>query len=221
VIAPFGSSSRTFCVIAIAAFAIVVPPNTIAQDAPAPPWWRKLQVPDSHIRSTLLQNVLATPVSTFDGRLPPIRLDDWLFATLAPRVEVLRTPLVDWDVTFCHAYADGPNPSIVTASGPELCAKGSIRVSAERNIHLVILVANAVRGARAWHPTPPAMRDVYIERMKELSPTDSFDVSDLGGLPDLLQVPFDQWPKVRFKTEIVWDPPKPLPGDTVRFSITK
>jgi len=168
----------------------------------------------------LLRSVLATPASTFDGKLPPIRLDDWLFVTLASRVEVLRSPMVDWSVTFCGGYARGRNPSIITASGPELCAKGSIRVSSERNVHLVVLVGDTVRGASGWRPTSPSLRDVYIERVKGLSPTDSLDVPELGGLLDLLQTPFDEWPKLDLKTEVVWDPPKPLPGDIVRFSIS-
>ena len=72
-----------------------------------------------------------------------------------------------------------------------------------------------------WRPTPPSLREVYIERVKErFTRLDSLDVPKLSGLTDLLQTPFEQWPKVDFESQITWDPPTPRPGDTVRVSIS-
>jgi hypothetical protein len=214
-------AGRTAIVIAIAAFVLWPAPSTIAQDARGLPWWTALPDPTPQAKATLLQNVQRMPVSSFDPKLPPISLDAWLFLELAPRVEILRSSFVEWHVEWCGGYAAGANPSVVTATGPELCAKGTVQVSAERNVQIVILVADAVRGALEWRPTPPSLREVYIERVKErFKLLDSLDVPQLSGLTDLLQTPFEQWPKVDFETQITWDPPMPLPGDTVRVSIS-
>lgn len=214
-------AGRTAIVIAIAAFVLGPAPSTIAQGARGLPWWTALRDPTPAAKATLLQNVQAIPASNFDPKLPPISIDAWLFLALAPRVEVLRSPFVEWHVEWCGGYAAGANPSVVTATGPELCAKGTVQVSTERNVQIVIVVADAVRGALDWRPTPPSLREVYIERVKErFKLLDSLDVPQLSGLTDLLQTPFEQWPKVDFETQITWDPPMPLPGDTVRVSIS-
>jgi len=86
---------------------------------------------------------------------------------LAHRVEVLRLRLVEWRVEFCGAYAAGANPSVVTATGPELCAKDTVEVSAERNVQIVILVADAVRGALDCGgrvERPPRSKDCDVRR---------------------------------------------------------
>ena len=214
-------AGRTALVIALAAFVLGAAPSTIAQDAPDAQWWSAVPYPTQKAQATWLQYVQGMAASSFDPKLPPIPLDAWLFVALAPRVEVLRSRLVEWRVDFCGPYAHGANPSVVTAAGPELCAKGTVQVSAERNIQIVILVAEAVPGALVWRPTPPSLREVYIERVKErFTRLDSLDVPELSGLTDLLQTPFEQWPTVDFESQITWDPPKPLPGDTVRVSIS-
>jgi hypothetical protein len=146
-------------------------------------------------------------------------LDTWLFVTLAPRVEVVRPRFVDWRVDFCGGYARGANPSIVSATGPELCAKGTVQFSAERSVQLVVNVANAVRDELTWRPMVPSLREVYIERMNELTRIDSLDVPKLSDLADMLQVPFGQWPPLDFDSEITWDPPTPVQGEDVRFSL--
>jgi hypothetical protein len=214
-------AGRTNSVIIIAAFVLAVAPATTAQDADDAPWWTALPYPSPQTQATLLQNVQGMPASSFDPKLPPISIDAWLFLTLAPHVEVVHSRFVEWRVEFCGAYARGLNPSIVTASGPELCAKGTVQVSTEKNVHVVILVADAVRGTLEWRLTSPSLREVYIERVKErFTRLDSLDVPELTGLTDLLQTPFDQWPKVDFESQITWDQPKPVPGDTVRVSIS-
>jgi hypothetical protein len=142
-----GLAGRAITVIATAVFVLAVAPGTTAQDARDPIWWTKLPYPSAQIQAALLENVQGMPASSFDAKLPPIPIDAWLFATLAPRVEDLGPRLVEWRVEFCGGYARGANPSIVTATGPELCAKGAVRVSPERTVRIVILVADAVRGA--------------------------------------------------------------------------
>ena len=204
-------SAFAACVIAIAAAAS-------AQDGPAP-WWSRLQVPNARVLAVLLDRVQHTPASAFDPGLPQVPLESWLFDALAWRAEVVRARFVDWSVSFCGGYAEGENPSIVTASGPELCAEGTVQFSGERSIHLVVKVADAVRDELTWRPIVPSLREIYIERMNGLSRIDSLDVPKIGDLPDMLQLPFDQWPQIDFDTTITWDPPKPLPGQSVRFSV--
>jgi hypothetical protein len=93
----FGLTGRAIIVIAIAVFVLAVAPGTTAQDARDPIWWTKLPYPTPQIQAALLQNVQGMPASSFDPKLPPIPLDAWLFATLAPR-EDLRSPFVEWRV---------------------------------------------------------------------------------------------------------------------------
>jgi hypothetical protein len=206
------TSAFAACVIAIAAAAS-------AQDEP--PWWSRLQVPNLQVQAALLNRVQQTPASAFDPALPHSPLESWLFDTLAWRAEVVRARerFVEWrSVFFCGGYAEGENPSIVTASGPELCATGTVQFSAERSIQLVVKVADAVRDELTWRPVVPSLREVYIERMNGLSRIDSLDVPKLGDLPDMLQLPFDQWPQLDFDVNVTCDPPKPAPGQSVNFS---
>jgi hypothetical protein len=96
-----------------------------------------------------------------------------------------------------------------------------VQVSADKNVHLVILVANAVRDVLEWRPTSPSLKEVYIEHVQErFTRLDSLDVPELSRLEDLLHTPFDQWPRVDFESQITWDPPMPSPGETVRVSIS-
>ncbi|MGH9140303.1 MAG: CARDB domain-containing protein [Vicinamibacterales bacterium] len=215
-------NGRTVLVIAVAAFVVAVAPRAMAQSARGgPPWWAALPIPSDEAQSVLLQNAQRVAASSFDPMLPPIPIDAWLFVTLAPRVEVLRSRLVEWRLDFCGGYARGANPPIVTATGPGLCAKARVEVSADRNLHLVFLVANAVRDPLEWVPASPALKEVYIERVEErFTQLDTLDVPELSGLVDLLQTPFDQWPRVDLESEITWDPPMPSPGETVRVSIS-
>lgn len=39
-------------------------------------------------------------------------------------------------------------------------------------------------------------------------------------MSQLRNTPFEQWPTVDLDTAIDWDPPTPLPGETVRFTIS-
>jgi hypothetical protein len=159
------------------------------------------------------------PASVFDPTLPAIPLDAWLWLTLAPAVEALRPQMVEWGLSFCldrHSAIPGP--------GPELCAEATVHVSPEKNVQIVIAVADAVRnvitGRLRWRRTQPSLRDVYIERLKGTARIDSLDVPTLGALPPLLNAPFAQWPTVDFESTITWDPSNPVPGETVRFTIT-
>jgi hypothetical protein len=218
VMAQRGSARRITWISALAACAITIAPGASAQDEGAP-WWSRLQVPGPRMQASLLERVQEAPASAFDSGLPPIPLETWLFVTLAPRAEVARARFVDWSVTFCGAYAPDANPSIVTASGPELCAMGTVQLSAERSVQLVVNVADAVRDELTWRPMVPSLREVYIERMNDLTRIDSLDVPKLSDLRDMLQLPFDQWPQLDFDTKITWDPPRPVPGQSVRFSL--
>src|SRR5580765_6123831 len=91
-------------------------------------------------------------------------------------------------------------------------------------VQIVIKVADAVRsgttGGLRWRPTQPSLRDLYIERLKGTARLDSLDVPTLGSLAQMLNIPFEQWPTMEFESTITWDPPTPVPGDTVRFNIT-
>ncbi len=214
-------AGRTVVVIAITVFVLAAAPSTLAQDSHNAPWWTGLPAPTPETKATLLRNVQGVAASSFDPKLPPHPIDAWVFAALASRVEVLRSRLVEWDVEFCGAYVRHANPTVGMAPGPELCAKGTVQVSAERHVQIVVLVAEAVRGSLEWRPTSPSLREVYIERVNDgFGRLDSLDVPELSGLADLLQTPFEQWPKVDFESQITWDPPMPLPGETVRVSIS-
>jgi hypothetical protein len=35
----------------------------------------------------------------------------------------------------------------------------------------------------------------------------------------MLELPFDQWPQLDFDSAITWDPPRPVPGQSVRVSV--
>jgi hypothetical protein len=183
------------------------------------PWWQELPVPDDRTKAALLQNVLATPASTFDPTLPAMFLEEWLWLTLAPVVEVVYPQFVNWDVNFCL------DPRSTTVDlGSQLCATGTVRLSDDRNARIVFLVADGARnlagGPPHWRPTRVSLRDVYIERVEDSKGIDSLDVPALGALRQLLDTPFEQWPTVKFETTITWNPPNPLPGDNVRFNIS-
>ena len=204
---------------AVAAFVLSAAPSVIAQETGAP-WWNSLPYPGEQAQAALLQNVVGMAASSLDPKLPPIPLDAWLFVTLAPRVEIMRPRFVEWRVEFCGAYARGANALRVWSTGPELCVKGVVEISSEKNVHVVVLVAEADRGTLVWRPTSPSLREVYVERVEErFTRLDSLDVPALSDLTDLLQLPFDRWPKLEFETQIAWNPPMPLPGDIVRVSI--
>lgn len=210
---------RTVLVIGITAFAIAAVPSAAAQGAPEVPWWQQLQGPDGPTQALLIQNVQRTASSVFDPTLPPIPVDQWLWVTLAPFAEFQRRSFVEWQVSFC-LDPQKPIPSVA----PELCAEGTIAVSAERHVRMVVAVADAVRnratGRAHWRPTSPSLRDVYIERMNGLRRIDSLEVPALAALPVLINIPFEQWPAASFESTVSWDPPNPTPGAKVRFSLS-
>jgi hypothetical protein len=214
-----GRYRRTVLVTAIAAFAIAVAPSTNAQDLHGVPWWNEIQQLDDATQASLLENVQATLVSEFDATLPAISLERWLSTTLSPVVEVINPQLVEWEPTIClDRY------STIPRSGPELCVQATVRLSADRNVQIVIVMAEADRhattGRPEWRTTRPSLRDVYIERLEGSTRFDSLDVPSLGALPQMLNTPFAEWPMVDFETTVTWDPPNPAPGDNVRFSIS-
>jgi hypothetical protein len=210
---------RTVLVTAIAAFAIAVAPGTNAQDLHELPWWSEIVQLDGPSQTSLFAKVQATPASEFDASLPAISLESWLSSTLSPVVEVVYPKLVDWSPTICL-----DRRSATPRAGPELCVEGTVRLSADRNVQLVIVMAEAARSATTgrpeWRMTRPSLRDVYIERLEGSTRFDSLDVPSLGALPQMLDTPFAQWPMVDFETTVTWDPPNPAPGDNVRFSIS-
>lgn len=211
-----GLGLRVISVTAAVAFAIAMGPAAAAQDQEVPAWPRAMHGPDDRLTTVILQRVRATLASAFDSKLPPIPLDDWLFVTLAPAVDVVRTQFADWSVTFCE-----DRRSAIPGPGPELCAEATVPISNEKHVRIVIAVAglggNSTPG-REWLLTRPSVRDVYIERLKGLAAVDSLDVPSLGDLVKLLPLPVDEWPAIEFDTRITWTPERPAPGDTVRFS---
>lgn len=206
--------------------AIATTPSALAQDAPGPPWWHGLPLPDDPTEILLIQNVQRTPASAFDPQLPPIPFDAWLWVTLAPLVEFVPErvrrdrQLAEWRVFFCPDITS----AIPHASSPELCVDGTVVLSAEKHARIVFAVADAVRGATTgrlrWRPKQPSVREVYLERLKNSVRIDSLDVPTLGALPQLLDAPFEEWPTVDFESTITWDPPNPVPGEKTRFSIS-
>jgi hypothetical protein len=214
---PMERNPVTIFVSAFAACVIAIAPSASAQDER--PWWSGMPGPDPRLEAGLLERVRETPASAFERGLPPIPLETWLFITLAPRAEVVRPRFVEWrGVFFCLGYASGENPSIA-GPGPELCATGTVQFSAERSVKVVVKVADAVRDELRWRPIVPLLREVFIERMNGGTPIDSLDVPKLSDLPDKLELPFDEWPQLDFDTKITWDPPRPAPGQPVRFSL--
>jgi hypothetical protein len=179
VIADRRRDARAVFVTAVTAFAIVAAPGTIAQGVRDIPWWHELQGPDGPTQTFLLQTVQGMPASAFDPKLPAIALDTWLRVTLAPVIEVSRPQPVEWRVSFClDPVSEIPGP------GPELCAEGTARLSAEKTVQIVIVVADAVRSPTTdrpqWRPKRPTLRDVYIERLQGSTRVDSLDVPALG-----------------------------------------
>lgn len=200
--------------------AIAIVPSALAQDVPGPPWWSELQLPDQPTQRFFIQNVQHTLASAFDPTLPATSFDLWLWSTFAPVIDAVRPPRVEWRVSFC---ADTTS-EVPHASSPELCVEGTVAVSTEKSAKIAIAVADAVRGATTgrlrWRPKQPSVREVYLERLKDLTRIDSLDVPTLGALPRLLDAPFEEWPTVDFESTITWDPQNPVPGKKTRFSIS-
>jgi len=188
------------------------------QDAPLE-WWQQqggLYGPAEKEALSLIQAAATVPASAFDPNLPSIPLDAWLFLTLAPRVSVPSSPFVDWRTTFCddpRRAAPGP--------GPESCVEGTVHLTPDRDVHIIIGVADPVPnprpGLNVWRRKTPGLRDVYIERVDGTSYRDSLDVPTLAALPDMLSTPFDRWPPADFDAAVSWTPRRPMPGDTVLF----
>jgi len=180
------------------ALAIAIAPSALAQDAPGPPRWHGLSLPDDPTETLLIQNVQRTPASAFDPQLPPIPFDAWLWVTLAPVVELVPErarrdqQLAEWRVFFCPDITS----AIPHASSPELCVKGTVVLSAEKQVKITIAVADAVRsattGSLRWRRKQPSLREVYIERLKELGRIDSLDVPTLGALRQPKQTLLEQ-----------------------------
>src|SRR4029453_1011773 len=65
-----------------------------------------------------------------------------------------------------------------------LCAMGTVKLSPDRNIRILITVAEADRsittGLVPLRPTRPSLRDIYIERVNGVP--DSLDVPTLSDL---------------------------------------
>lgn len=213
--------TRAVLVTGITAFAMTLAPRAVAQDPSGEPWWRQMPGIDRALQASLIERVQRTSAAAFDPALPPIPLDEWLSVTLAPVVDQRPPRLVEWSVTFCL-----DRRSAIPGPAPELCVEGSVALAADRRLRLEIAVAEAVRprstGGAYWRPTPPSLRDVYIERLNGLTPIDSLDVPSLsqGTLLRLRVLPFDEWPAAAFESTITLDPPHPSPGETVRFSIS-
>jgi hypothetical protein len=208
------SHTRTIFVTAMAVFAIAVAPNTFAQSGA--PSRRIVELPDGPTWTVLLENALTTAASQYDPKLPAISLEQWLWSTLAPVAEVPYRRLVDWRMLPCS------DPHSETGDMfANLCAMGTVKLSPDRNIQILITVAEADRsittGVVPLRPTRPSLRDIYIERVNGVA--DSLDVPTLSDLMQQLTTPFERWPTVDFETTTTWTPPHPAPGDTVRFSI--
>src|SRR4029077_6132819 len=145
-----------------------------------------------------------------------IPLEQWLWSTLAPVVEVPYRQLVDWSMVPCS------DPRSETGDVfANLCAMGTVKLSLDRNIHILITVAEAdqsiTTGLVPFRPTRPSLRDIFIERVNGVA--DSLDVPTLSDLLQQLATPFEQWPTVDFETPTTCTPPNPAPGDTVRCRI--
>jgi hypothetical protein len=200
--------------------AIAIVPSALAQDVPGPPSWSELPLPDEPTQTFFIQNVQHTLASAFDPKLPATSFDTWLLSAFAPVVEPVRPPRAEWRVVFCVDTTS----AIPHASSPELCVEETVELSAEKRAKIAIAVADAVRGATTgrlrWRPKQPSVKEVYLERLKDSVRIDSLDVPTLGALPRLLDAPFEEWPGVDFESTITWDPPKPVPGEKTRFSIS-
>jgi hypothetical protein len=214
-------SARAVFVIGMTAIAITRAPQAAAQEPSDRPWWREMPGPPAAMQASLIRTVQATPARTLDPSLPAIALDEWLWVTLSPVAEHLPARPVDWQLGFCLDRRGAfPGPA------PELCAHGTVALSADRHLRMEIAVAEAIRSRRTdrgdWRREVPSLRDVYIERLDGVTRVDSLDVPSLaqGTLRQLGILPFEQWPTAAFESTIAWDPPDPAPGEEVRFSIS-
>jgi hypothetical protein len=152
-------------------FAIAVAPNTFAQSGA--PSRRTVQLPDGPTWIALLENALTTAASQYDPKLPAISLEQWLWSTLAPVVEVPYQRLVEWNMLPCF----DPRSETGDLHDANLCARGTVKPSSDRNIQILITVAEADRsittGLVPFRPTRASLRDIYIERVNGV--TDSLD----------------------------------------------
>ena len=214
-------STRAVFVIGITAIAITHASPAVAQSPSDRPWWREMPGPPAAMQASLIRTVQATPASALDPSLPPVALDEWLWLTLSPIAEHLPARPVDWQLGFCLDRRGAfPGPA------PELCAHGTVALSADRHLRMEIAVAEAIRSRRTdrgdWRREAPSLRDVYIERLDGVTRVDSLDVPSLAQetVRQLGMLPFEQWPTAAFESTIAWDPPDPAPGGEVRFSIS-
>jgi|SRR3954468_963741 hypothetical protein len=215
-------STRAVFVIGITVIAITRAPQAVAQSPSDRAWWGETPGPPAAMQAALIHTVQTTPANALDPSLPPIALDEWLWVTLSPVVEHLPARLVDWQLGFCL-----DRRSALPGPAPELCAHGTVALSADRHLRIEIAIAEAVpprsAGRASWRQEAPSLRDVYIERLDGATRVDSLDVPSLsqGTLRQLRMLPFDQWPTAAFESTIAWDPPDPGPGGgDVKFSIS-
>jgi len=215
-------SAPSYAIFVIAATAVVAGSARAAGDARAQtpdstaPIGRQL-MPGIEGQQRILQHVRSTPASAIERGLPGLTLDDYLFASLGPGLDVHLPQFAAWSLMPC----DDPHRA-VPGIGDDLCVEARIQISADRQAHLTIvgatiLAANGGAAAR-WVLVPPQIRDMHIDRVDGLRELDSLDVASLAQLADVAHRPFDQWPTVDLVPAIRWTPATPVVGDSVRFT---
>jgi hypothetical protein len=192
-------------VTAITAYAAQDPPGTPQPDMPTAAMW-----------NAAIARVRTMPASSLDPALPPITVDDWLFATLGGLTEIPRERLADWRWSGCDDW-ERSRPGF----GRVMCVEAVVPIDAQKAVHVEFAtgVWTDEPGRRpGWRLIAPSLRDVYIDRLDGLTRVDSLDapVTDLAAA---LKVPFDRWPESDLYTEITWTPRTPAPGQTVTFTI--
>ena len=160
------------CNCANTALAIAIAPSALAQDAPVLLAGTACRCPDEPTGKLLIQNVQRTPASAFDQTAPtnPFRRMVLVGDARAPR---RVPPSAFYAISNWRSGAARHCPDITSAapdaSSSELCVNGTVVLSAEKQVKIVIAVADAVRGATTgslrWRPKQPSLREVYIERL--------------------------------------------------------
>jgi len=166
----------------------------------------------------LIDLVRSTPVSAFAGDVRGGTIDQWLAAVLAAYTDPVRPDFLSWSLTFCE-----DRQSAVPRAGPDLCVDATAVLAEEKIVTVRIAIADGTStldGRTGWKLRPPAIDDIYIERLANSLPVDSLHVARLGEIVTSLERAPDKWPAVDLKSSVRWAPARWNPEDVVQFTIT-
>jgi hypothetical protein len=210
---------RQHVLAAAATLAVVVPLGSLAEaqqlvDSDKLDQYKSPELPELpyDAEAQILAYVRNTPAVMFDPDLPPIEIEQWLVATLLPKIEHLSPQLSEWKQNWCE-----DRTSDIPDQGPELCVEALIPVSDEKSVSIIFSVADwgpTPSGSQTWLVHPPVVRDISIGGRRN-----SLNVASLQDLEDAIDRPVEEWPTVDLKVALDPTPIRALPGDVVSFRV--